>query len=314
MHGSSRDLLSGLRRSTGPGGGGCPSRGYSRCSPRPTGELRGGALVPIDPSSDRAVFRQLADELRDEIRSGRRPGGSQLPTESEFQAQWGVSRTTVRAALRVLEAEGLVFSRKGYGSYVRERPPIRRIGSTQRHAAHRATGKPIFDTEIEAQDRIPSRRILEVGRGEPPSDIAAWLDVKPEETVVIRRRLQLVNDEPMVFSSSYYPMFVARDSRLEDPGPLPEGPDTLIERLGHRFARTVEVVSARMPSPEEARLLRLSPGTPVVRLLHVDYDDQGRPLQVADDLYVGDRHEFLYEWSEPADERRHGGVDPEPDP
>jgi GntR family transcriptional regulator len=36
-----------------------------------------------------------------------------------------------------------------------------------------------------------------------------------------------------------------------------------------------------------------------VRLLHIDYDEQGRALQVADDLYVGDRHEFLYEWAEP---------------
>jgi len=60
-----------------------------------------------------------------------------------------------------------------------------------------------------------------------------------------------------------------------------------------------------MPTPEEAQILRLPPGVPVVRLLHIDYDDQDRTLQVADDLYVGDRHEFVFEWAEPNREKAH---------
>jgi GntR family transcriptional regulator len=164
--------------------------------------------MALDPASDRPLFRQLADQLRSEIRSGRRAGGSQLPTESEFQANYGVSRTTVRAALRLLETEGLVVTRKGFGSFVRERPPIRRVASNRRHAAHRASGQPIFDTEIEAQDHRPSRRMLEVGRSEAPPDVAAWLQVKVEEPVVVRRRLQLVNDEPVVLSASYFPLWL----------------------------------------------------------------------------------------------------------
>jgi DNA-binding transcriptional regulator YhcF (GntR family) len=105
------------------------TRGYSRCRPSPTWRRGGWTRVPIDPSSDRPLFRQLADELRSEIRSGKRARGSKLPTESEFQAEYGVSRTTVRGALRLLETEGLVVTRKGYGSFVRERPPIRRVAS-----------------------------------------------------------------------------------------------------------------------------------------------------------------------------------------
>jgi GntR family transcriptional regulator len=256
--------------------------------------------MPLDPSSDRPLFQQLADQIRSEIRSGKRVGGSQLPTESEFQEQYGVSRTTVRSALRLLETEGLLVTRKGYGSYVRERPPLRRVASNRRHAAHRLSGKPIFDTEIEAQDQKPSRRMLDVGIGEAPPDVAAWLGIKAEEPIVFRRRLQLVNDEPIVLSTSYFPLWLAKGTRLQQRSALPEGPDTAIEKLGHRFARVVEVVSARMPTPDEVRILRLAPGTPVVRLLHIDYDSDDRPLQVADDLYVGDRHEFVFEWQEPS--------------
>jgi GntR family transcriptional regulator len=113
-----------------------------------------------------------------------------------------------------------------------------------------------------------------------------------------------VNDEPVVLSASYFPVWLAQGTRLELPETLPEGPDTAIENLGHRFTHVVEVVSARMPTPEEAQVLRLGPGSPVVRLLHIDYDADDRPLQVADDLYVGDRHEFVFEWTEPEHERR----------
>jgi len=254
--------------------------------------------MALDPTADRPLSFQLADVLRREIRDGTRPPGSQLPTEAEFHERYEVSRTTVRAALQQLVNEGLVVTRKGYGSYVREHPSIRRVQANRRHAEHRASGKPIFDTSVVEQGQIPSRRMLRVGVDIAPPDIAQWLQVKPGESVVVRSRLQLINDQPAVLSTSYFPMWLAKGTRLELADALPEGPDNAIEDLGHRFAHGAEVLRARMPTPEEARLLRLPRGVPVVRLLDVDYDDQGRTLQVAEDIYVGDRHEFVFEWSE----------------
>jgi GntR family transcriptional regulator len=261
--------------------------------------------MALDPTADRPLTLQLADVLRREIRDGERPPGSQLPTESEFLKRYGVSRTTARAALQQLANEGLVVTRKGYGSFVRERPPIRRVSSNRRHTAHRTSGKPIFDTEAVEQGQVPSRRMLKVGMVEAPPEIAQWLQVDPEDPVIIRSRLQSIDDQPAVLSSSYFPLWLAKGTRLEQPAALPEGPDNAIEALGFRFARGAELLSARMPTPEEARVLRLPPGIPVVRLLHIDYDDEDRTLQVADDLYVADRHEFVFEWTEPDGDKEH---------
>ena len=202
----------------------------------------------LDPRSDRPLSLQLADVLRAEIQEGVRGPGSQLPTESEFQHDYGVSRTTIRAALSTLAAEGLVVTRKGFGSYVRDRRPLRRVSSTHRHASHRASGKPEFDTEAVAQGQVPSRRMLMTGRGPVPADIAGWLGCQAGEDAVIRQRLQLLDDVPAVISTSYYPLWVAGGTRLESAGALPEGPDNLIEELGHRFARGVELLRARMPT------------------------------------------------------------------
>ena len=255
----------------------------------------------LDPRSDRPLSLQLADVLRAEIQEGVRRPGSQLPTESAFQRDYGVSRTTIRAALSALAAEGLVVTRKGFGSYVRDRPPLRRVSSTHRHASHRASGKPEFDTEAIAQGQTPSRRMLMTGRGPVPADIAGWLGCQPGEAAVIWQRLQLLDDVPAVVSTSYYPLWLAEGTRLESPDALPEGPDNLIEQLGHRFARGVELLRARMPSPQEVRLLELEPGVPVVRMLRIDYGPDGRVLQVADDLYAADQHEFAFEWAEDGD-------------
>jgi GntR family transcriptional regulator len=108
----------------------------------------------------------------------------------------------------------------------------------------------------------------------------------------------LLDGEPAVVSTSYYPLWLGAGTRLESPDALPEGPDELIERLGHRFSHGIEVFRAQMPTPEEAKLLKLYPGVPVVRLWDVDYDADNRPLQAAEDVYAADRHEFAYTWAE----------------
>ena len=178
-------------------------------------------------------------------------------------------------------------------------PPLRRMSSRLRHASHRESGKPEFETEAIAQGQVPSRRLLRVGRSPAPTDVADWLGVAAGELVMIRKRLQFLNGAPAVISTSYFPLWLASGTRLESPEALPEGPGNLIERLGHEFASGIELIRARMPSPDEVRLLDLSPGVPLVRLLHIDYDPQDRTLHVADDLYAADRHEFAFEWAEP---------------
>jgi GntR family transcriptional regulator len=188
---------------------------------------------------------------------------------------------------------------------VPDQPPMRRMSSTLRHAFHRESGKPEFETEAIAQGQVPSRRLLRVGRGPAPRDVAGWLGVAAGELVLIRKRLQFLNGAPAVISTSYFPLWVASGTRLESTDPLPEGPANLIERLGHEFASGVELIRARMPAPDEVRLLRLRAGVPLVRLLHIDYDAQDRTLQVADDLYAADRHEFAFEWAEPDGPARH---------
>jgi hypothetical protein len=86
---------------------------------------------------------------------------------------------------------------------------------------------------------------------------AAWT-WQAQQEVVIRKHLQLLDGVPAVISTSYYPMWVAEGTRLESADALPEGPDTSSSSW-NCFARGMELLQARMPTPDEVRTLELGP-------------------------------------------------------
>jgi len=73
--------------------------------------------------SGRPAYMQVAEALRAEIRSGRVPPGSQLPSYEALMRKYGVSITVVRSAVRELKTEGLVYTHQGKGAFVRDPLP-----------------------------------------------------------------------------------------------------------------------------------------------------------------------------------------------
>ncbi len=77
----------------------------------------------IAPDREGAAYRQLASVLRDRIRSGQPPAGGRMPSEKDLHDEFGLARETIRRALAVLRAEGLIDIRHGHGTFVVEAPP-----------------------------------------------------------------------------------------------------------------------------------------------------------------------------------------------
>jgi GntR family transcriptional regulator len=84
----------------------------------------------IDPTSDRPVYRQIADHLRQAIRDGGYGEGDALPSEAAMAETYGLTRMTARQAIEVLKTEGLVRSEHGRGVFVRSRPKVHRLART----------------------------------------------------------------------------------------------------------------------------------------------------------------------------------------
>jgi GntR family transcriptional regulator len=249
----------------------------------------------IDPTSDRPVYKQIADHLRNAIAHGRLHEGDQLPSEAQLMEHYGVARMTTRNAVRLLQDEGLVTSEHGRGSYVRSRPPVRRLASDRFAQRHRKEGKAAFTAEAAQVGAAPSVDMIEVSEAQPPADVADRLNVGDDALVVVRSRRYLLDGKPVETAVSYIPADLAKDTPITDPNPGPGGIYARLEEQGHTLGRFTEDVTARMPTPQETRLLNLPSGVPVFRLVRTAYDTDGRPVEVCDTVMASDAYQLSYE-------------------
>jgi GntR family transcriptional regulator len=249
----------------------------------------------VDPTSDRPVYKQIADHLRTAIARGRLREGDQLPSEAQLMDHYGVARMTIRNAMRLLQDEGLVTAEHGRGVYVRSRPPVRRLASDRFAQRHRKEGKAAFITEAEQAGATAEVDRIEVTETNPPTEVADRLGVRDDAIVVVRSRRYLLDGRPVEMAVSYIPADLARGTPISDPNPGPGGIYARLEEQGHTLDRFTEDVTARMPTPQEIRLLNLSPGVPVFRLVRTAYDMDNRPVEVCDTVMAADAYQLSYE-------------------
>jgi len=152
-----------------------------------------------------------------------------------------------------------------------------------------------FNVEAAQVGATPEVDMLTVSRARPPAEVADRLGVPDEAEVLVRSRRYLLDGRPVETAVSYIPADLAKGTPIADPNPGPGGIYARLEEQGHTLARFTEDVSARMPTPQEARLLTLSPGVPVFRLVRTAYDMDGRAVEVCDTVMAADAYQLSYE-------------------
>lgn len=253
-------------------------------------------MAAADPSFP---YRRILDDLRSEILTGIREPGERLPSENDLAQAYDTSRPTVRRAIARLKAEGLVVTEQGRGAFVRPKPHVRLRLSGASYRKHRGLGLPGFNAQVLEQGQSPEQRLREVAVVAAPADVAHRLDVDEGARVVVRRRLFLIDGQPVAFCDSYYPAEFAEGTVIAEYRKVRGGVYAVIEDpagpIRRRVTRSVDDLVSRMPTPHEADELRLSPGVPVIQILRTVYDAEDRPLEVQDTVAAADRHELRYE-------------------
>jgi GntR family transcriptional regulator len=248
---------------------------------------------------DSFPYRLMVDELRAEILDGTRPPGSRMPSENELATRYGTSRPTVRRALAVLKGEGLITTEQGRGAFVRPKPHVRLLVTGASFRKHRALGLPGFNAQALEQGQRPEQRIRSVGTVAAPHEVAVRLGLGDGAPVVLRRRVFLLEGEATALVDSYYPAEWASGTAIEQPHRIKGGVYALIEDpdgpIRRQVARSVDELTARMPTPDETNALALPPGVPVVHVTRTVFDSADLPVEVQDSVMAADRHEFRYE-------------------
>lgn len=227
----------------------------------------------------RPKAQRIAAEVRSLIMSGEWEPEQQIPTTSDLVTAHKASNMTVQRALDILKSEGLLEGRSGSGVFVRARAP--QIISPASFMEPSEQGEPYrWITEAAARGQRGANRILDVAEVPSPKRVARGLGVEAGTPAVLRARIGLLDDEPAELVHSYYPVELARGTRLADRRKIPGGSPTLLADMGYPQRGQVDEVSTRPATTEEYELLELPSDVPVLEVFRVVYSDDRRPIEV----------------------------------
>jgi GntR family transcriptional regulator len=238
-------------------------------------------------------YHRIADVLRSEIQSGELEPGQQLPAETALTNRFGVALPTLRQALGILRAEGLIESRHGIGTFVKD---ARRRQRRSRNRYGRARDdKQLLSADFE-------HRIVSAGREPAPPDIAEAMGIRPGDEVVVRRRHlhDKVSGRLEEIGASYLPGDIAGGTYLEETTVVPKALFLCVEELsGQQYTHARDAWVSRLPTAQEADLLSLSPGTPVLHVTHIARAAEGNVLEISESVWPADRIMFIDEYEIP---------------
>ncbi len=229
----------------------------------------------------RPLSFSVRDELAWRITSGAIPPGSRLPTEPQLAEDLGVSRATLREALRSLEEDGFVTRRRGAGTFATHRPRLRNnldvnFGVTE---AIRASGmKPgTAETKVEITPAgAPEAQALDIAAGDP---------------VVTVERVRTADGRRVVFSRDVVSQALLGDDALEG---LEDGSvyDVLESSAHVAIQHGVVTVEPMTADRSLARKLKIPTGSLLLYLRQIDYDRSGDPVLLSHEYHLGDAFEF----------------------
>lgn len=247
-------------------------------------------------SPQQPASRRIAEELRTAIETGQLAPGDKLPSERALADQYGAARNTAREAIRLLSEQGLVTARHGRGVFVRGPQRLFRFGSDRYSLKNRETGLTPFRLEAQKQGKVARIDVVSITREIPPHDVAERLRVSTSEANVVHRENHyFADDEPVQIVSTYLRWDEAQGTLLMQPKTGKDGIYGRLEELGHVMTRVCDEISARMPTPEEAFVLDLPSGVPVLEVLHTSLDQDSNPFEVSRYVHRADQTGLLYE-------------------
>jgi len=217
-------------------------------------------------------YQEIADELRDLARHA--APGSVLPSESELSAQFSASRVTIRRALELVRDDGLIAARQGFGWFVATEPvqqSLERLGT--------------IEAQLETSGRDAVRQVVEFAFVDPPAHVSSVLAVS---NVLRVKRLNLADGEPFAIVTVWCPAELGQKLSMEDVAQRP-----FYELLDVELRGATQTIGADSAEPDDAELLAVPIGAPLLKCRRITTDVEGRPVLMSEHLFPAHRTEFV---------------------
>lgn len=244
----------------------------------------------IDKSSQIPYYYQLGEILKEEIELGRWAPGELIFSEASLADLFAVSRTVIRKALDMLEADGAVVRIKGKGTVVAQ-PKFR-------YEAVAAAGEWSRNA-WNSESRLG--RVVDIRDVPAGAHVGRVLRTPPDEQVFELTVVQLVGDRPASFSQIYLrkdatPALSALAGKAHGAISLIEGgPDVLVQlatRYGLQLSESLVTVEVSLATEFEAGLIGIPRDAPIFLLSSVDVDTSGAPVSFTRAIVRADHFRF----------------------
>jgi GntR family transcriptional regulator len=253
------------------------------------------------------MYRQIAEDLREQIEGGVLEPGQQLRTEIELRECYGASRNTVRDAIKWLTTLGLVETRPGQGTFVVRKidPFVSMLTPDPKREREEAEALVLgpgegetYREEVSKRHRTSGKTIPQIAVLNASGSIASLLQIPEGTPVVSRQQKRYIDRTLWSLETSYYPMeFVAKGAqRLIQAEDIEEGTVRyLADLLGLRQVGYRDLITVRAPDATEATFFSLPQDGRVMlfEVFRTAFDQTGTPNRLTVTLFPVDRNEFI---------------------
>jgi GntR family phosphonate transport system transcriptional regulator len=223
----------------------------------------------------------LKDRIGADISDGRLQPGDRLPAEAQLCALHDTGRHSVRRAIAALAAEGLLRVEQGRGTFVERAIRI----------DYRISKRTRFRRNLAAQGVAPSGEALGEEICPAPGSVAGALRLAPGDPVWRLLRRGRADGVPINLGVHWYPA-----ARFPELGPRRRAGEAVTEIYRAAgiadYTRQSTVLAARMADRDEARLLGMTEGRPVLVMTKTDVDMDGVPIGWSESVWAADRVRF----------------------
>ncbi len=225
-------------------------------------------------------YYQIYEELVEEIRKGNFSEGDRFPSDTNLVERYGVSRGTIREALKLLFQQGYLVREQGKGTFV----TYHRI---QQEADHLMG----FSELMERYNMKSSAKIIEKDVIEPTPHLMQTMNLEEGDKLMRIVRLRFGDDEPLIIERSFFNYNLFRplmDKDLENNSIF----ELLYTYTDTRLGEATQWIEAISSGKSEKELLNVEPGTPLLLIRRLIKTEDDRYFQYSEDVYRSDRISF----------------------
>ncbi len=267
---------------TPPAGSGAP------VSAADTVSVVAPTLSALNAPSFSPLYQQIKTLILRSLQSGEWRPGEAIPSEIDLAARFKVSQGTVRKAVDELAAENLLVRRQGKGTFV-----ATHAEEQVQYRFLRLAAEPLA-----AGQGSTHREFLDCRRMPAPPDVAAVLQMHPDDAVVEVRRVLHFTGQPVVLDDIWLPASLFKGLTAERLSEYRGPMYGLFEsEFGVRMIRAEEKIRAVAADEAVAALLKVAPGTPLLSVERLAFTYGDQPVELRRGLYRTDRHYYRNELS-----------------